>query len=182
MIVVVSGEVLEHCASMKVPTRRRGNGSGDHKEGGQVIASMKVPVRRRGNPAPEGARATIDVASVKVPARRRGNPNLQRLAGGLVCASMKVPARRRGNVRTSPEARQSSHDLNESPRPKAGKYLLGDVRLGLHGQASMKVPAQRQRNLVSADESLQRPLSPPLLPVRNRTRHSSAPLPRVASE
>ena len=97
MSVVVSGEVLEHCASMKVPTRRRGNGSGDHKEGGQVIASMKVPVRRRGNPAPEGARATIDVASVKVPARKRGN------------------------VRTSPEARQSSHDLNESPRPKAGK-------------------------------------------------------------
>ena len=59
---------------------------------------------------------------------------------------MKVPALRRGNPQ--PHIRQMRHrkSLNESPRPKAGKFALPITAVSSFLTASMKVPALRRGN------------------------------------
>ena len=59
---------------------------------------------------------------MKVPARRRGNDFAKDFKPGTTSASMKVPARRRGNPTGSEFIKEHPASLNESPRPKAGKY------------------------------------------------------------
>ena len=58
---------------------------------------------------------------------------------------MKVPALRRGN-RASRAAARVSRGLNESPRPKAGKFEVSLPVLPYTYIASMKVPALRRGN------------------------------------
>ena len=58
---------------------------------------------------------------------------------------MKVPALRRGNLKPLVET-AAGRDLNESPRPKAGKLQGGEYRVGGLAATSMKVPALRRGN------------------------------------
>ena|GEM_PF-4689677 len=111
-----------------------------------ICAYLSIVIRRRGNYLVRIQSLCLHLASMKVPDRRRGNGRLLTLQHHIDPASMKVPARRRGNARTSPEAHRLSHGLNESPRPKAGKYVavVDGLMLGL--SASMKVPTRRWGN------------------------------------
>ena len=115
------------CASMKVPTRRRGNNQpaneatqhqcylneSPHPRGRKFAAcgviraapmptSKKVPTRKRGN---VGDRVPVKAAlnpSMKVPTRRRGNLGTpERVPAVDLAASMKVPTRRWRNQRPS---------------------------------------------------------------------------------
>ena len=132
---------------MKVPARRRGNCGAWRNRHLARRASMKVPARRRGNrprrpylhgvrwclnesPRPKAGKWVVGnsqvldegLASMKVPARRRGSIIIHRQHDSNVTASMKVPARRRGNGTLTPSYRRFTRRLNESPRPKAGKW------------------------------------------------------------
>ena len=70
---------------------------------------------------------------MKVPALRRGNQDDVYVWWDHEKASMKVPALRRGNPRAAPGRAPSCAGLNESPRPKAGKFgvLIGVLILYL---------------------------------------------------
>ena len=155
---------------MKVPARRRGNAlhkrctvaphlrlneSPRPKAGKcllkvavrrRLIASMKVPARRRGNGCEHFPALCEETASMKVPARRRGNSWDDEGCCAGCCASMKVPARRRGNTRPG-KSPTHPRGLNESPRPKAGKFTVQSPALAAV-PASMKVPARRRGNLL----------------------------------
>ena len=121
-----------------VPSPRPIDGSQD--------ASMKVPARRRGNELVAERSTRVRLASMKVPARRRGNGGQTSLCNRQrIRASMKVPARRRGNHLASGSL-STTRCLNESPRPKAGKWGSFDIPNDLT-MASMKVPARRRRNI-----------------------------------
>ena len=181
---------LKTSASMKVPALRRGNTWENAGMFPFVTGLNESPRPKAGKSG--FARITSEettAASMKVPARRWGNyrssfkhfPFQQNLnessrpkAGKFSPPNrmvdysvtlMKVPDRRRGN-KSIPK--QPFKHLNTIDKPK---HHASDTPSLRH------VPGSRGDR-----QSLQRSLSPPPRPVRNRTRHSSAPLPRVASE
>ena len=137
---------------MKVPARRRGNGSIAPGEtitvglnesprpkagkcfyrlyqGFHSVASMKVPARRRGNGVPPGACFPRPFASMKVPARRRGNPATF-FNGSLGSGLNESPRPKAGKLKPL-EAISELVSLNESPRPKAGKSMQCGVLIGI---------------------------------------------------
>ena len=59
---------------------------------------------------------------------------------------MKVPALRRGNLEGLLRLRPALAGLNESPRPKAGKFAQFAAQVRVTPGASMKVPALRRGN------------------------------------
>ena len=63
-------------------------------------------------------------------------------------ASMKVPALRRGNFVSHQELEEFLDGLNESPRPKAGKFCVPAAASVSVAGASMKVPALRRGNVI----------------------------------
>ena len=65
-----------------------------------AAASMKGPSRRRGNPDAVGGDSRNGQASMKGPSRRRGNVECFLVAPQSLRASMKGPSRRRGNRRS----------------------------------------------------------------------------------
>ena len=150
---------------MKVPTRRRRNGCPVYADYFGWITSMKVPARRRGNLRSTNQQASQRIASMKVPTRRRGNPyNAER--GKTMNESLnESPARMQENKSIPKQPFRHSNTIDKP------KHHASDTPTLRH------VPGSR-----GDSQCLQRPLSPPPLPVRNRTRRSSAPLPRVASE
>lgn len=152
-------------ASMKVPARRWGNyrSSFKHFPFQQNLNESSRP--KAGKFSPPNRMVDYSVTLMKVPDRRRGNVGVASAGVAFGVTSMKVPARRQGN-KSIPK--QPIRPLNTIDKPKHHASDTPTLRHvpGSHGDR----------------QSLQRPLSPPLLPVRNRTRHSSAPLPRVASE
>ena len=85
-------------------------------------ASMKVPTRRWGKAAVLALVADNQVASMKVPTRRWGKAAVLALVADHQVASMKVPTRRWGKgAHHAPELFLAR--LNESPRPKAEKFI-----------------------------------------------------------
>ena len=83
-------------------------------------------------------------------------------------ASMKVPARRRGNRPRRPYLHGVRWCLNESPRPKAGKWVVGNSQVLDEGLASMKVPARRRGNELVAERSTRVRLASMKVPARRR--------------
>ena len=175
---------------MKVPARRRGNSvvgerarrraaplnesprpnAGKFARRGALLlrsggTSMKVPARRRRNRHRRYPQPMPRFCLNESPHPKTGKWILQHRSAILRVASMKVSARMQEN-KSIPK--QPFKHLNTIDKPK---HHASDTPRLRH------VPGSRGDR-----QSLQRPLSPPLLPVRNRTRHSSAPLPRVASE
>ena len=63
---------------------------------------------------------------MKVPARRQGNWKPSKDTPLTILASMKVPARRRGNDESFWDV-EKHYSLNESPRPKAGKFSAATI-------------------------------------------------------
>ncbi|AJQ90075.1 Hypothetical protein RM25_0343 [Propionibacterium freudenreichii subsp. freudenreichii] len=70
-------------ASMKGPSRRRGNGMVGDGPPDHIDASMKGPSRRRGNDYGFSVQELADGASMKGPSRRRGNLLLVEPVGAM---------------------------------------------------------------------------------------------------
>ena len=146
-------------ASMKVPTRRRGN----HLASGSLSTTRclnESPRPKAGKSIPSLPRIPRGVTSMKVPARRWGNCQPHQQNARVTAASMKVPP----ECRNKSIPKQPFKHLNTIDKPK---HHASDTPTLRH------VPGSRGDR-----PSLQRPLSPPLLPVRNRTRHSPSPATR----
>ena len=70
---VVEGEV-EFCGpSMKVPPKRKGNGSARRESNHLHNPSMKVPPKRKGNGSARRESNHLHNPSMKVPPKRKGN-------------------------------------------------------------------------------------------------------------
>ena len=82
---------------------------------------MKVPARRRGNGSIAPGE-TITVGLNESPRPKAGKCFYRLYQGFHSVASMKVPARRRGNQIIHLVLLHRQPGLNESPRPKAGKW------------------------------------------------------------
>ena len=104
---------------MKVPARRRGNGS--------IAPGETITVGLNESPRPKAGKCFYrlyqgfhSVASMKVPARRRGNPATF-FNGSLGSGLNESPRPKAGKLKPL-EAISELVSLNESPRPKAGKF------------------------------------------------------------
>ena len=106
---------------------------------------MKVPTRRWGNARKLVSDTITEQASMKVPARKRGNVHGALQEPFSDQTSMKVPARRWGNYRSSFKHFPFQQNLNESSRPKAGKFSPPN-RMVDYSVTLMKVPDRRRGN------------------------------------
>ena len=106
-------------------------------------ASMKVPTKKQGN----GRSVTEARGSLNKSPSKNGKEMVLPCSGhSYVATSMKVPSNRRGNRKRASFSPSVSQPLNESPSEKEGKYHCGGLATAAAASASMKVSVRKRRN------------------------------------
>ena len=136
------------------------------------MASMKGPSRRRGNGRPAPCLLLVEMpASMKGPSRRRGNI-LGPSKRNQILASMKGPSRRRGNAC----AALLFGNQSKASMPEGGAIPRLPQGWGKTSRASMKGPSRRRGNAQDADSGpFDPPLASMKGPSRRRGNFLAAP-------
>ena len=135
-------------ASMKVPPKRKGNGSTRAVANRGHVCLNESPSEKEGKFRRGDLYYESLKASMKVPPKRKGNCSLLNGSTAQAAASMKVPPKRKGNFRGEFRGVLRIVRLNESPSEKEGKFECV-VLDGEADGASMKVPPKRKGNILA---------------------------------
>ena len=108
-------------ASMKVPTRRRGNSVSAYTDTLRLFRLNESPHPKAGKSRDAGGGWCRWLASMKVPTRRRGNNSTAQLSFRRPSLN-ESPHPKAGKLQPLRTRSTPTRGLNESPHPKAGKY------------------------------------------------------------